>query len=105
MSAVEMYAVNMTVVACIRVIRVKAANPAEAAETACESVQESLAQILSKSFPNDPNLEGCQVECVTWSGQEIESATVEVAWTDEAGSSRFREVAAYTRDNGVFLTY
>ena len=104
MSAVEMYSVDMTVVACIRVIGVKAANPTEAAEAAYACVQDSLAEILSKSFPNDPNLEGCRVECVSWSGQDIESATVDIAWRDEAGTARFREVGSFERDNGVFHT-
>lgn len=103
MPAEEMY-VDMSVVACIRVVGVKASNPLAAAESAYAIVAESLAQILSKSFPNDPNLEGCRVECVSWSGQDIESATVDIAWTDETGRSRSREVGAFERDNGAFFT-
>lgn len=98
-----MYAVSMSLVASIRVVGVNAANPRQAAETAYDSVKDSLSEILQKSFPQDPNLQGCQVECVSWAGMDIESATVEIAWVNGDDNAVPNEVATFERDNDMFV--
>lgn len=98
-----MYAVNMPLVASIRVVGVNAANPLDAAKAAYDSVKDSLSEILQKSFPLDPNLQGCQVECVSWAGMDIESATVEIAWENGDELAPVNEVANFELDNGHFV--